>query len=582
MKHGVLLLLLFAAFQIKAQLDIAPDTLLFTQRTGGSIDTFDIADNILPSTFDGGRSMSDARTLSVMGLFQDYTWARLYSKAQIDPLRYSSLPHLGFSYSFGSQGTQFLHLRYTQAFRFGFLLNFDYDRTVGNGFLRNSAFSRDNVRLRLQRLGSRYSMHLAASYQSFDTEHTAGVSIDSTDNVPQLLPIGLSFVPVRRNGNSETKWANINLQNYLNFTNDSVSQFGVVTKHIFEIQHRKYFESNSFQALEGYNLFNYDTLQTQDTWNHPSLSNGVGVYVMNHKTGLYLDGAIVHRYWNSWDVRDLRDTNEVDLRSELRYEGKRMHANNSFRINLIGGFNGWENSSQVCYNRNRFQIRASVRFSSMPASAQQRFYFGNNFDYQLSAINRQVWLNAIGSASYNVIDSALSLNAEIQHLAINSAYVFDGTQWSLTDTLGSASSVAVGGHVNWGVLNWLPRFVFSIDRHGYLPDVQVYSRLYIKGRLFAAKKLEALIGVDASVQNGYRLRTYIPSIDAFQWTNNIGVNPGMANIHFFASLGIDQFRFYVRFENVGYFWNTPDIYEAAGYPIAGTRIRLGISWDFFN
>jgi len=56
----------------------------------------------------------------------------------------------------------------------------------------------------------------------------------------------------------------------------------------------------------------------------------------------------------------------------------------------------------------------------------------------------------------------------------------------------------------------------------------------------------------------------------------------MVNLHFFASLGIDQFRFYARFENIGYFWNDRSILEAIGYPIAGTRVRVGITWDFFN
>lgn len=582
MKHGLLVILLVCSFQLQAQLDLKPDTITFEQRTGGIQDTFDIAGNNLPTAFDGGRNVNGFLAHSVNQLFRDYTVFRLHQPASIAPLRYASLPHLGFSYSFGSQGTQFLHLRYTQAFRFGFKLNFDYDRTVGTGFLRESNFTGDNVRMRLQRDGQRFSMHLTARYQSNETFHTSGVSTDTADNVNGILPLGLEFVTTERSASSQTKMAHVQWQNFLNFTGDSLNHLGLVTKHTYDIINRKYFESNSFQNLEGYSLINYDSLQTQDVWNHPSIANAAGVYFLNKKSGFYLDGTIQHRYWNSWDVRDLRDTTEIDLQSELRFEWKGIELSNSLYFNIIGGFNGWEDRVSARYHVGKLDVSANAMFSSMPANAIQRFYFGNNYDYSLNAINRQVWLKIGGLTSYQLVDSVFSLEAKLDHFSLPSAYVFDGNNWELTDSLGSATSLRVGGHLQWRFLHLRPHVVISTDRNGYLPDFQAYTRLYVKGRLFAAKKLAAVAGVDAYYQNGYRLRTYIPSMDAFFSGGTPEFNPGMANLHFFASLGIDQFRFYFRFENIGYFWNDPTIREAVGYPIAGTRIRLGISWDFFN
>lgn len=584
MKYGIFFLLIVCSFRAAAQSDLAPDTVRFDRRTGGIQDTFDIADNSLPSTFDGGRTLSDAHGLSVDQLFRDMTGFRLFQPTPIAPLRYSSLPHLGFSYSFGSQGTQFLHLRYTQAFRYGFLLNFDYDRITGSGFLRNSNFTGDNVRLRVQREGQRYSMHLKGRFQSYEVFHPDGFTdpADPTISADTLIGLGLDLVPVQREGSSETKFAHIELHNFINLTNDSLNHFGLVTKHAYEVSNRRYFEFNNGANLEGYSFINYDSLRTQDSWNHPSIANGAGVYFLNKSSGFYIDGKLKHRYWNSWDIRDLRDTSEIDLASELRWKWKSINIKNSFRFNILGGFNGWEEEASARYTQQKLDVSIGALFSSLPASAIQRFYCANNYVYELNSVNRQVWLKIGGKASYQVIDSSFSLDASIRYFSIPSSYVFTGTDWQLSDTLGSASSLQLGGHARWKFLHIRPYVVLSNDRNNYLPDFQAYTRFYIKGKLFEAKKLSAIIGVDASYQNGYRLRSYVPSMDAFFWGGEAGLNPGMFNLHFFASLAIDQFRFYARFENIGYFWNDPTILEATGYPIAGTRIRVGLSWDFFN
>ncbi len=582
MKFWIFFVFIAVSATANAQLDLVPDSILFTERTGGIQDTFDIAGNPLPSSFDGGRNFSSQSALSAEQLFLDITDYRLNPFVNQDRMRYSSLPHLGFSYSFGSQGTQFLHLRYTQAFNYGFKLNLDYDRSTGAGFLRTTDFTSDNVRLRVQRDGLRYSMKFAGSFQSYRLSHAGGVTTDSTVNVDTLLGIGLEFVPVQKTANSVTRLAAAEYQNFLNFTSDSLNHFGLVTKHQFQIINRKFFESNSGANIEGYSMLNYDSTQTQDVWNHPSLANGAGVYFLNKTTGLYIDGTIQHRYWNSWDVRDLRDTSEIDLKSELRFQWKGISLKNSLRFNLIGGFNGWEDRASAQYVSEKLNVSAHAVFSSLPADAIQRFYYGNNYDYQLNSINRQVWFKVGGNASYIIKDSLLTLEGRATLFSLPSVYTFDGTGWGLNDSLGSGNSIQLGAHLQWKWLHWRPAVVLSTDRYGYLPTFQGYSRLYLKGRLFKAKKLAAVMGVDASFNNGFALRSYIPSMDAFYWDNSLGSNPGMANLHFFVSLGIDQFRFYARFENIGYFWNDRTILEANGYPIAGTRVRVGISWDFFN
>lgn len=587
MKFWIFFLFLSLSVVSHAQLDLVPDTILFTERTGGIQDTLDIAGNPLPSAFDGGRNLSSQQALSADQLFYDFRGYRLNQFAGQSRMRYSSLPHLGFAYSFGSQGTQFLHLRYTQAFLHGFKLNLDYDRMTGAGFLRSSDFTSDNVRFRLQREGLRYSMKFSGSFQSYNVSHPGGITTDTASlSIPidSLIGIGLEFVPSERTANSQTRMATAELQNFVNFTSDSLNHFGLVTKHRFEIINRKYFETNPTfgQNLAGYSLLNYDSIQTQDVWNHPSIANGAGVYFLNKTTGFYIDGTIQHRYWNSWDVRDLRDTSEIDLKSELRFEWKGISLKNSLRFNIVGGFNGWENRSGASYSNKKLDVNAHALFSSLPADAIQRFYYGNNYDYALNTINRQVWFKVGGAASYLVKKDLLSLEGKATLFSMPSVYTFNGNDWGLNDSLGTVNSIQLGAHLQWKFLHWRPAVVFSSDRNNFLPTFQGYSRLYVKMRLFKAKKLAAILGIDGSFNNGFAVRNYIPSMDAFTWDNTLGTNPGLANLHAFASLGIGQFRFYARFESIGYFWNDRTALDAYRYTIAGTRVRIGFSWDFFN
>ena len=70
-------------------------------------------------------------------------------------------------------------------------------------------------------------------------------------------------------------------------------------------------------------------------------------------------------------------------------------------------------------------------------------------------------------------------------------------------------------------------------------------------------------------------------MDVFQWDNTL-VNPFVSNLDAFAAFQIDEFRFYLRFENLGSLWN--DLYreDVISYPLVQTRFRIGVSWDFFN
>jgi hypothetical protein len=54
------------------------------------------------------------------------------------------------------------------------------------------------------------------------------------------------------------------------------------------------------------------------------------------------------------------------------------------------------------------------------------------------------------------------------------------------------------------------------------------------------------------------------------------------NLHVFGGIQIEEFKFFVRVENIGRNWNDTTSAFYKGYPITSTQFRVGITWDFFN
>lgn len=564
------------------QIDLDPDTVLYEQKTGGAIDTFDIRNGDYPTTFAGGRSILSPNGLSSYNLYQDLSSRKFQRFTRFDVLKFSAIPHLGFAYSFGGQGSQFVRLDYSQAFTDKLLFNLKYDRNAGNGFIQNSGFTENNVRLQLQRDAKRYSFQLKASYQSFTNAHSGGVVDDSTTDATINL-LGLEFSPVNKaTAHDSLKMGSVFLKNYLNFSPDSLNHFGLTTHHHYSITNRVYLESDYLDLI--YNSIYIDSANTRDQFNLARIRNAGGVYYSNRKSQFYLDGLIEHGYWNYQNLGKNIDTNEIGLVTNARIKIKDFVLNNEARINFVGAFNEWSEEARFVYSKGRLKASGGFILKNLAPEPFHRQYFANNFSYALADFNKQTILRTAAGFNWNVKDSIFDFGIKGDFTSLSSAYTFDGETWRTDSSNFAFASIRSDAHLALGKFNVHPTIVYSIDADNYLPSFQFYSRMYLKTRLFKAKKLEALLGVDASYVTSFNNRLYIPAMDAF----NMFVAPGttktdaMFNLHAFASFGIEEFRFYIRYENIGYFWNNRINEEIVGYPISSTRLRIGLSWDFFN
>src|SRR5690606_922381 len=123
------------------------DTLFLGHHLGGKIDSVDVSFSQKSSTLPGGAVANRENTLSYDFLIQNRGAARFRNFADWKKMTFSALPHIGFGYVFGGQGSQFISANYQQAFGMKNLLNVNYDAQRGTGYLRNSNTGIHNVQL---------------------------------------------------------------------------------------------------------------------------------------------------------------------------------------------------------------------------------------------------------------------------------------------------------------------------------------------------------------------------------------------------------------------------------------------------
>ncbi|MBL1279066.1 MAG: hypothetical protein COA33_002260 [Fluviicola sp.] len=568
-----LIFLIFLCKASYAQLVVEFDTLTYSSEMNSSLDSIDISGADYPSTFDGGVAITSPYGLSVSSLFNNYTTPTFLPNTHWKKMSFSALPHLGFSYSFGGQGSQFIKARYEQAFSDSMNLNISYQKRSGIGSIRNANFSVDDFTLQFQRLGRFYSASLKGSFHGAKINHPGGVATDTL-----IQDFGLDFSPVNKdNANSRSRVGRIQLNNYFDFVKDTLISTGFISNHFYEIKNRIYLEEDSIATI--YSSVFIDSLGTRDQFNNASIANGGGAYFLSKR--FYLDALLNYTYREYQNLGQKEYISEIGFTSTARLTLKNSAIENDLRFNLVGRFNEFREYLSATYSSEKLSLGANFLYEQKAPTYFQRMYLSNTSNYQLMNATLQKWLKATGIVKYQASEN-VSASVFGELATIGSYYQFNGGDWNNVNATVSMASIGVKSALKLGVLNIHPRFVYSTSSNDFLPKIQASSRLFLKGKLFKDKKLEAILGVDVSYISQFSTKTYVPSMDTYDWSVFGSPFTEQTNLHAFISLGISKFRFFFRYENIGYFWADKQSQVVANYPIAGPRMRLGMTWDFFN
>ncbi len=571
-KQSMLLLFVLLGFSSFGQMTVEYDTLRLGKNILGITDSLDYNSGDIPTTFDGGRSILSEKGLSLVQFSKDYRRFRFQPNKSWRKMQFSALPYIGFAYTFGGNGTQFLSANYVQAFNDSLLFNMQYQRIAGVGFIRNSSFTSNNLRFQVEWKTNYYSMQLRGAYISDTLQHSGG--LDSLD-----VALGLEFASVKKqDAASKSQLGLVELTNYFNFNPKSAITIGLVTKHTYEISERRYHESGVLTAI--YMPIYIDPILTSDRFTHASISNESGLFFSKYDA--YIDGRLSHKYWRVGNLGNTYDTTEIDLNSSMRWKKNGFNFSNKFHFNILGGYNAIANNFGVEYDVSKWRFGGTLDFENLAPTVIKRSYFSNAFTYNQSEIKLQQMLHVNTSLTYKVNNDSTIIKASASFLQLNNTYLFNDSTWYRSDLSISAVQLQLKAKMSFGKFHVQPKFIYTAQTQNYIPSIQGYLRFYRKSTVFKAKKLVLVLGVDASFISSFNHRIYTPAMDAFTWYKTPGVTNSMVNLHAFTAIEISTFRFYIRFDNIGAFWNNPINEEVANYPLSGSRLRVGITWDFFN
>lgn len=552
---------------------MAVDTVRLNDHLGGRMDSLDV---YFPSLTCYPTSWNGVSLFDPMFLVEQPGGLRSLNQNFKSSYKYSGLPHIGFGYTFGTKGLQSSRMEYQQVFAKKLLLNITYTNNRSNGFLRNQDLKFNDIELSLLKKGSIYSFEFNAFERNLDNSLNGGVG-SSAD----LETFPLIFQPVRKDNAREfMRNSGLQLNNFFDFQTDSIKSFGLMTKTELLVRSREYNESDTLWGL--YPTINIDSLQTADRYQWSSLTQGAGVFVRNQRFygNVRLDG----RYWKYFNLGKDHDTVELSVASQFDYFAKRLKVGQRGFFNLTGAGNEWRSEQYMTYRSENFSFSTNVSLEQRWPDVFQRHYFANNISKNAASdYEMQFRLGISNSLGYDKFKLPISVKQRSIHLREN--YFWNGQEWSSTSNPSVwIHQVTVSTDFKTGILSIAPKYTGSLVSGliQYVPSHQLDLRLSVSGGLFKAKKPKVYAGVDFKWQSSFELMDFIPVLSAYDFGGAIEETPSILNLHAFAGFQIDEFRFFVRYENIGYLWNESALELLKGYPIPSGHLRFGLTWDFFN
>jgi hypothetical protein len=539
------------------------------------LDSIDLFVGINSSTISGGGWNTAENLLKSDWLRQFPGGQRFLSFDSWKNMKYAGLPHIGFAYSFGSQGTQYVRSEYQQNFGSNVMLNIDFDKKRSNGQLRNANFDHNNIQLLFLKKGKLYSLELKGSFESSNVSQNGGLVTDTLSN-----DFPIAFIPVyKSSAQTRTERTRLFATNYFDFNKDSIVAIGLFTDHKLKIKKYEYTEVDTLYGI--YPVVNNDSTRTYDQHQWSQIGNGAGVFFKNKNTLVKI--GLEEEYWSFQNMGKFNDTIEIDLNANVYYSTRTTKISNFFVANVLGAQNEVVNDFKVSYLNRGIKYFGSALYENRLPEYYQRFAFGNNYLPPTSAINKQQLIDLKLGAGRSLGKHYAEIKYSFSSAKNN--YWFVDSVWR-NDTLSSLTfqSLNLRGDFKFGIFSLQPNYTFTMNDKNcqVIPAHQFQTRLFIKGGLFKAKKMIAYIGVDLAAFSSFSRIGYSSLTSTFQPQMLSASTKGWTNAHFFTGFQIDEFKFYIRMENLGYFWNDHNMETFIGYPLTATQLRLGITWDFFN
>lgn len=485
--------------------------------------------------------------------------------------KFSALPKLSFSYSFGSYGLQILHTDYYQTFRKNIFLTLMYDRYVTTGMVRRNQLSQDLFSMRILHKGKKSENRVEFKSMKLNRELTGGIINDLT-----YSQFGIESATINKlNATDTLKNYVVETEHFLNLWGDSVYKNGLFLKNSLLVNQRNYRENG-----ELYNLYSSfrDSLQTVDKIQFSRLDNEFGYQLYSKR--FKFSTALNRGYWRFFTMGSQTRT-EWDVRSNVVAQlTNAFEISLKLNVNLIGADFQRNLELNLVKKGTDFSHFLNGGWSELLPNPDQRTYFSNTLDFQIDQPELQKNLFLSYRLSSNKKDFTLSIGFK----SMKDYYFFDGLTWS--NDLFSSVSLFYTNMVKtfkWNSFHVQPNLTLTslsgIDQ--VIPKFDFRGRFFWKKRVFT-NKMEVLVGTDVYSRSNYNAFLYEDRLALYT------ISPVKSNVQpivqfdVLFAVNIDEFRFYFKAENLNDYINQQKVFVVKNYPISPSIFRLGFTWDFVN
>ncbi|MDE7097357.1 MAG: putative porin, partial [Muribaculaceae bacterium] len=204
--------------------------------------------------------------------------------------------------------------------------------------------------------------------------------------------------------------------------------------------------------------------------------------------------------------------------------------------------------------------------------------------------NHFIWNNDFGKVRSLKFGGSIEIPWTRTHASIDveniQNHIYFGSDFLPHQNSGNVQIMSVGLQQDFkvGILNWNNRLTWQVSSNQNiipLPQLAIYSNLFIKARIF--KVLNVQVGVDCDFYTKYKGYNYQPATMTFynQQDTDLG---GYPFCNAYINLRLYRCRFYVMMSHVnqGLFGSPYNEFILPHYPMNPRRFQIGIAVDFAN
>lgn len=579
MRLSLLLLFVFSFVRASwAQLLVAPDTLRSTDRVIGPADSLlQFMDGFSsPFFISPGQTQPSLWSVFKPGLAPLSTAAFSHQN-----LTFSALPHLGFAYGFGAQGSQRLRLDYQQLFAKHTILNLRYERHQQAGFIRASELRMSSLELQLAQYGKRYHVLASFSNLSNDRQWSGGIA-----NWTQIGLVSAELLPVvKTNAYTFQNGYQAKLDAAYLLGLDSLKGWRMITRNTYSNQLRRYEETDSLELY--YSQLNFNTDSCRDVFATQIWQHQMGLAYVQKKFLLSSALELRRMFWQ--DTQFAYDTTELNLVNEVKFQYKAGLLKHNSTINFLGAGGGIHANthfeSKLPFGK--FQIQ-HVFLRAWP-ELQQRTYYSNLTSYQVSQpeLQQSMLLDAKYTAQVGPLEARFSM----AYMRNQKVYRYNSQQlnWQI---VGPQSAYQAKLHLAYRTKGWhfstQTAFVnWQLENQNVLPPLTSELHVQWGGGVLKNKQLKLVAGAALQAMYGgaFSRMTYLPYLETLDWQvyGNTALYPveRILNAKAELLLEVKTFRFFVQATNMlGFADPSASLYQGIPYP--NMQIRIGLTWDFWN